>query len=288
MNAAISFEQWTMKGTFSPFVQERRLVASTQAWMVNICQPAGDFPDPPLQEMVVIQDLSRARAVCDLGAGRFKCEPGSITVVPCLSATQITVENAHNIRLLGFSPQKLGSWVGMGDGATDLGRLHASSLQSTFTHQLLDRIWGAGSNDGSSTSLYADAALLTLWSELLREAQKPAPIFRGGLAPWQARLCIEFLNAHVSENVGLEQLAGLVKLSPFHFARAFKQSIGVPPHRYQLRLRIDLAKTMLAKTDAPVTKIAFDVGYESSQALARLFRCEVGLSPSDYRRQHRS
>jgi AraC-like DNA-binding protein len=42
----------------------------------------------------------------------------------------------------------------------------------------------------------------------------------------------------------------------------------------------------LKTTSAPVTEIAFDVGYESSQALARLFRREVGLSPSDYRRHH--
>ncbi len=108
------------------------------------------------------------------------------------------------------------------------------------------------------------------------------------MAPWQVRRCIEYLTEHASENIGLEQLAALVGLSPFHFARAFKYSTGVPPHRYQLQVRIEKAKLLLEMTEAPVTEIAFDVGYESSQALARLFRREIGVSPSNYRRQRRT
>ncbi|NJS15771.1 MAG: helix-turn-helix transcriptional regulator, partial [Sphingopyxis sp.] len=81
--------------------------------------------------------------------------------------------------------------------------------------------------------------------------------------------------------------ASLAGLSPFHFARAFKQTIGVPPHRYQLNARIAKAKALLEVSDATVTTIAFEVGYESSQALARVFRREVGISPSNYRRQYR-
>jgi AraC family transcriptional regulator len=138
---------------------------------------------------------------------------------------------------------------------------------------------------GSASSLFVDAALLTLWRELLREAQAPRPgPARGGLAPWQARRCTEYLQDHIDENVGLEQLAAIIGLSPFHFARAFRQSTGMPPHRYQLTLRMTQARRMLATTDASVTEIAFAVGYQSSQALARLFRSEMGVSPSDYRR----
>lgn len=157
MTAAQNFEQWNQEGTFSSFVEDRRLVASTPAWMFDIRQPAGAFPDPPMYEMVVIQDRSRARGVCNLGGGRFQFDPGSIAVVPCLSETQITVENPHNIRTLGFSPQKLSSWVEADRERTDLGHLHAISLRSPFIHQLMDRMWDAGSEDGSVTSLYADA-----------------------------------------------------------------------------------------------------------------------------------
>lgn len=285
MTSDMSFERWYSEGSFAPFVQERRLVSSNPAWMLNICQPAGDYPDPPLHEMSIIQDCAKSRVRCDFGAGRFKFEPGGIAVVPCMSATQITVDNPHNIRVLGFSPRKLSTWVEGSADAIDLGHLHKSTITTPFFHQFLNRMWEASSVEEASSPLYADAALITLWAELLREARRPVNVqARGGLAPWQARRCTEYLNEHANEPVGLDQLASLVGLSPFHFARAFKTSTGVPPHRYQLLLRIARAKTLLEATDAAVTEIAFDVGYESSQALARLFRREVGVSPSEYRR----
>lgn len=139
--------------------------------------------------------------------------------------------------------------------------------------------------DGTASTLLWDSYAILL-SRALGACGGASPfVVRGGLAPWQARRCIEYLHDHASANVGLEQLAALVSLSSYHFARAFRQTVGVPPHRYQLNLRIEKAKILLRTTQSPITEIAFDVGYESSQALARLFRREVGLSPSDYRRQ---
>ena len=85
----------------------------------------------------------------------------------------------------------------------------------------------------------------------------------------------------------LAQLASSVGLSPFHFCRAFKQSVGVAPHRYQMMLRAERARCLLEATDRCVTDIAFEAGYGSSQALARVFRREFGVSPSEYRATRR-
>jgi AraC family transcriptional regulator len=150
--------------------------------------------------------------------------------------------------------------------------------------QLAAMVLADAGADPLSSRLLWDSYGALLAHRLLTSGVAAPGLFRGGLAPWQTRRCTEYLAEHASHDVGLEQLAALVGLSPFHFARAFKRSTGLPPHRYQLNLRIARAKELLETTDAPVTEIAFDVGYESSQALARLFRREVGLSPSDYRR----
>jgi AraC family transcriptional regulator len=283
--------EWYTKGEFAPYVRDHRLSASVPAAMLEIGQPPGDYPDPPVPDLLIIQDKSGMRAHCNFGAGRFRFAPGSLTIVPCMSATDITVDDPHLFRTLAISPARLNAWFDNGlqaEGPPELGRLHATGFQNVLVDQLLDRLWSIAEWGACQSTLLIDAALLTLWGELLREVQQPLPLFsRGGLAPWQVRRCTEYLNDHLSENVGLEHLAALAGLSPFHFARAFKQSTGVPPHRYQLALRIAHAKALLEATDAPVTQIAFDVGYESSQALARLFRREVGLSPSEYRRQRR-
>jgi len=275
--------------TRRPLVLQRRLVASTPTWMVDLRQGPKDVTGAPVDDIVIVQDRGRARAICDLGSGRFQFRPGGVAIRPSGTTTRVSVLNAHNIRLLGLSPQLIGPWMEGHAAPADLGRLHSSTLESPFVHQLLDRIWEAGSSNGLGTALFADAALMMLWLELLREADiAPRLPTKGGLAAWQLRRCEEFLTEHASKNVGLEELAAHVGLSPFHFARAFKRTTGVSPHRYQLGLRVELAKSLLEGTRIPITEIAFSVGYESSQALARLFRRETGLSPSEYRRQRRS
>jgi len=110
---------------------------------------------------------------------------------------------------------------------------------------------------------------------------------QGGLAPWQLRRVTDHLRGTISGDVTLDELAALVGLSTFHFARMFKHSAGVPPHAYLRALRADRARELLATTDLSIVEIALEVGYESSQALARAFRRDIGVSPSAFRRQRR-
>lgn len=290
MNPPSSYFDHYTQGAFAPHVTERHLVCSSGVWMLDVVQPAGAYPDPPLPEFVLQRDMAGLSATVDFGAGRFQMrpEPRAMAIAPPMSASDIVVHTPHHVRILAIPASRVSGWMQSEKQAAasrDLGRLHATGFKNILIEQLLDRLWSEAADDEETSLLQKDAVLLTLWGELLREARKPLnPIARGGLAPWQTRRCTDFLHEHVTENVGLEQLAALVGLSPFHFARAFKQSTGVPPHRYHLKARIEKAKALLVTTDAPVTEIALDVGYESSQALARLFRREVGVSPSDYRR----
>ena len=108
-----------------------------------------------------------------------------------------------------------------------------------------------------------------------------------GLAPWQVRRATEYLRARLAEPVTLAELAGVVRLSPYHFARSFKISLGRPPHAYQCALRIERAMALLTNSDLPITEIAAEVGYQSPQSFARVFQRQVGASPSMYRRERR-
>ena len=111
---------------------------------------------------------------------------------------------------------------------------------------------------------------------------------KGGLAPWAERRCVELMRVRLSEDISLDELAVEAQLSPFHFARMFKQSLGVPPRVYLTRLRLEKTCHLLETTDLPVTEIAFEVGYSSNQVLARVFLKHRRMSPSDYRRAVRN
>jgi AraC family transcriptional regulator len=144
--------------------------------------------------------------------------------------------------------------------------------------------------DADLAPLMADAFAVQLCLALLADAAAAAPAGlprRGGLSPWQMRKIIACLHENLDTDIRLETLADLAGLSLFHFARAFKQSTGLPPHRYLRLLRLERAKTLLRRTEAPVVEIALAIGYESAQTLTRTFRREVGVTPSAYRR-HRA
>ena len=92
------------------------------------------------------------------------------------------------------------------------------------------------------------------------------------------------MHARLSEDISLDDLATEARLSPFPFARMFKQSLGVPPRVYLTRLRVEKACDLLEQTDLAITEIALEVGYSSNQVLARVFLKHMRLTPSDYRR----
>ncbi len=92
------------------------------------------------------------------------------------------------------------------------------------------------------------------------------------------------MRARLSEDITLDEIAAEAHLSPFHFARMFKHSLGVPPRVYLTRLRVEKACELLEHTELSVTEIALEVGYSSNQVLARVFTKHQKISPTDYRR----
>ena len=134
--------------------------------------------------------------------------------------------------------------------------------------------------------MYADALGGVLAHELLRlygTIQSSRPTYRGGLAPWQQRRVVEFIEQHLAEDTSLDGLAKLVRLSPYHFLRSFKRSLGEPPHRYWTARRLERAKALLANPRASITEIAFQVGFSGTSAFSAAFRRITGQTATDYR-----
>jgi len=134
---------------------------------------------------------------------------------------------------------------------------------------------------------YLEALGVVLVHELMRinEGRHGAEAnIKGGLAAWQRRKAVAYIEQHLGEPISLADLARMVDLSPSHFCRAFRQSFGIPPQRYQLSQRIERAKTLLAKHAASVTDVGLSVGYNAASAFCTAFRRVTGLTPCDYRR----
>ena len=140
----------------------------------------------------------------------------------------------------------------------------------------------------ANSRLCLEALGIILAHELVRpEAAAPhrtGPRARGGLAGWQKRTVVDFIEENLVENISLAKLAQLIQLSPYHFCRAFKQSFGVPPHRYHTRRRIDRAKALLADPNESVTSVGMAIGFSETSSFTAAFRKVSGMTPTEYRR----
>jgi AraC family transcriptional regulator len=95
---------------------------------------------------------------------------------------------------------------------------------------------------------------------------------------------MEWMNAHVADDLNLEQLAARVGVSKFHFQRLFKSGAGMSPARYHIKLRIDCARRLLRETKKSVVEIAAEVGYTNPSYFSQILRRECGVLPPRYRR----
>ena len=106
---------------------------------------------------------------------------------------------------------------------------------------------------------------------------------RGGLPPGLARRVCDYIESHFDQKISLDSLAAMAGLSRDHFARAFHQSVGMPPHSYLLRRRLDHVEQLLRDTQLPLSQIALATGFSDQSHLARHFRRQTGMSPSHAR-----
>jgi len=284
-----STSDWYCEGRQSSYLRARKSPGGVLDLM-EVARPAGDMSRPGLPDIVLYQDLlggSRVRG--DLGGGYFDVTGtrGDFCLAAPNFATTAVMDETHRLRSLVFP---MAQWESVLDEAADgqfsfdsscvYGRMFDSpTIRSAFRN-----LWALSEDEGAPSHLLARAAGCEILAELCRLGGAPFAPVKGGLAPWAERRCIELMHARLSEDISLDELAAEARLSPFHFARMFKQSLGVPPRVYLTRLRVEKACELLEQTDLSITQIALDVGYSSNQVLARVFLKHMRLSPSDYRK----
>ena len=164
--------------------------------------------------------------------------------------------------------------------------MHASPIEVEYLHQRIIQFV----QSGQSNSLQIDEMVIELLnkifttmggtSELTMLTDKFKQLHLGTI-----ERAVEYMQAHFSENISLNQLSQYCFVSPFHFARLFKAVMGIPPHKYLLNIRLQHAKFLLANSSKPVAEIAFESGFQSIEHFATGYRQRFQVSPSQQRKQ---
>ena len=114
---------------------------------------------------------------------------------------------------------------------------------------------------------------------LTQVGQRQGLKLRGGLAPHLRRRLVEYIEQHLDQPLALGELARLVALSEYHFARMFSTSFGLPPHRYVLQRRLRRARELLLYSALPLGEIALACGFASASHFSNRFRQAFGAAP---------
>ncbi|NOK22131.1 helix-turn-helix transcriptional regulator [Corallococcus carmarthensis] len=187
--------------------------------------------------------------------------------------------------VLTFDLKDLGERLGQSLGPAELGapRLRFADDRLWTLMRLLAE---AVDDDDPAAQLYGDGLIAAIFAMLgSRRGERPST--RKGLARWQLRRVLDYLESRLPERVELSELAGLVDLSQAHFSRAFKASTGVAPYQWQLQARLQRAQAMMLTTPTSLERIAEATGFADAVHFGKAFRRAHGTTPARWRRDRK-
>jgi AraC family transcriptional regulator len=140
---------------------------------------------------------------------------------------------------------------------------------------------------GAGGRLAAESLANVLAVHLIRHLSAPRRLERGrdGVLPrGRLRAVVEYIEEHLDGGPTLAQLAAVVGLNPYHFARQFKAATGLPPHQYVIGRRVERARQLLqARTDLSLAEVALSAGFSDQSQFSHHFKRLVGVTPGQYR-----
>jgi AraC family transcriptional regulator len=138
---------------------------------------------------------------------------------------------------------------------------------------------------GAGGRLAAESLANVLAIHLLRHVLAPHQPTRrrdGTLPRAKLRAVVEYVEGHLDASPTLEQMAAIVRLSVYHFARQFRRAMGLPPHQYVLARRVERAKQLL-QGDLSLAEVAAHAGFSDQSQFTHHFKRLVGVTPGQFR-----
>lgn len=257
--------------------------------LAEIVHPLDDFALPAIPRHVLVVNLGVPTEIRERRTGRqAHLGTGNIVILPAGAPTTWHLECQGEVRHLHLylSP-------------TRIQEIAASAEINPDTVELIDAIGVADPQieaialsyfselraEGLGGKLYVESLANLLAIHLLRHhsSVKQFPRPRSHRLPETTlRQVIAYIEDHLAEDLSLSALAAVACLSPYHFARLFKESTGLSPHQYVIHRRLERAKLLLSTPKWPLTIIAHTVGFANESHLALHFKRLTGLTPNAY------
>ena len=209
-------------------------------------------------------------------------KPGQFVLLSEGEMNEVAWDSTFKIIAISISQESLNNFAAIDEN------LKFQSVRNPVTDATLEAVVGTMAGEiGRSQFLFEHAStilksrLIENW--LAKDFRLRLP--KGKLDSNRSKLVIEYLNDELHETKTLEELANLVFISPYHFARMFKNTFGISPHKFQMRLKIERAKQLMQanRASASLTQIAFDLGFADQSHFSNNFKRLTGISPRQFK-----
>jgi AraC family transcriptional regulator len=215
-------------------------------------------------------------------------DPGSGWFNPAGHSFSLRIPNAgpHAYIRLALDPLTLEHSMGTtADGDMAIALRRSYKVGGRQVAHLLATLVAEAADGSPSGRAFVESLTTALALQLVQQVGVAPPRreqARGGLAPAIRRRVLELMDARTDANLSIALLAREAGLSPAHFARAFKQSIGRAPHQYLMSLRLERARRLLEVPDAGLSAVAQRTGFADQAHLTRLFKRQFGVTPGAF------
>jgi AraC family transcriptional regulator len=167
---------------------------------------------------------------------------------------------------------------------------YVGGIRDGVIQQIGSSILSELTNETAAGRIYVETASLTLAARLLQKycdngIYVSTESSTHGLEHGRLRRVLDYIAANIEDDITLADLAGIAGYSPFHFARKFAFAMGLPPHRYIGRMRMENAMAELAAGKLPLAEIALNAHFSSQASFTRAFRRATGMTPKQYQRR---
>ncbi len=237
------------------------------------------------EEFAFLVVLERSTGAEVVASGRRIPVPGTpkqVLLVPPGSRTEWVWAGAHALLELRI-PDGIPAWSPAQGGADFW--LFRFRQDQRLAGMLLQLSAEAGSPElGSQFSAEALAQLIRVHL-CRRGATLERNSHRGGLQPRRLQAVLQWIDANLSRAIVLSDMSRVAGLSPQHFCRMFKQSVGVTPHRYVTAQRVERAHRLLAESGRTLVEVALETGFPSQSHFGCTFRKFTGMTPGQFRSQ---
>jgi AraC family transcriptional regulator len=276
-----------------PFLRSSKNLGWQNIYIQHHQQPAWETPEFRQRKHVLLVHTSgdNIQSERTFDGRKQREELGGVNntvIIPAMVEHQANWNKGRHFSLIFIDPHQLTqvAYEAIANQSVEL--IPHYAMSDPFIEQIERSLSLEVESNSFDSQLFVDSLTMALSIHLLRHYSTWHPPLReasGGLQLQQLQNVIDYIQAHLSEEIRLMDIAERLGMSQYYFSRLFKQSTHISPYQYVIQQRIDRAKHLLKTTSMSMSEIADQTGFSHQSQLTNQFRKIVGTTPSNYRKQ---